>query len=127
LYDISYTLDERVVGAFDDVVEGTIDALEAEEFGVLCDIDIQATFAKKLDAEFRQYRILGPVPATGEAGARNRDTVGRAAPLQRGRLGDRRRRRRPGETALHRGKPDLDEIAVDVRERFERVLSEVSD
>lgn len=36
-----------------------IKALEDERFGDLCDIDIQATFAKKLDREFRQYRILG--------------------------------------------------------------------
>ena len=56
---MSYTLDTHVDGEFDDVVSATIDALEDEGFGVLCDIDVQATFAEKLDEEFRQYRILG--------------------------------------------------------------------
>ncbi|WP_323174688.1 DUF302 domain-containing protein [Natrialba sp. PRR66] len=56
---MAYTLRTRVDGEFDDVVEKTIDALEDEGFGVLCDIDVQETLQKKLDEDFRQYRILG--------------------------------------------------------------------
>ena len=56
---MSYTTQKQVDGPFSDVVEQTIEALEDEGFGVLCDIDVQATFAKKLDKEFQQYRILG--------------------------------------------------------------------
>ncbi|ADB63042.1 protein of unknown function DUF302 (plasmid) [Haloterrigena turkmenica DSM 5511] len=56
---MSYTLRTQVDGEFDDVVEKTIDALEDEGFGVLCDIDVQETLKKKLDEDFRQYRILG--------------------------------------------------------------------
>ncbi len=33
--------------------------LEDEGFGVLCNIDVQETLQQKLDADFRQYRILG--------------------------------------------------------------------
>ncbi len=56
---MSYTLDKRVDGEFDNVVERTTNALSEEGFGVLCDIDVQQTLKKKLDEDFRQYRILG--------------------------------------------------------------------
>ena len=56
---MDYTIQTSVSGDFDDVVSTTITALEDEGFGVLCDIDVRATFEAKLDEEFRQYRILG--------------------------------------------------------------------
>jgi uncharacterized protein (DUF302 family) len=44
---------------FEEVLAKLPPALEAEGFGVLTEIDVQATLKKKLDVDFRRYRILG--------------------------------------------------------------------
>ena len=44
---------------FDEAVKKVTEALKAGGFGVLTDIDIQATLKKRIDADIRKYRILG--------------------------------------------------------------------
>jgi uncharacterized protein (DUF302 family) len=44
---------------FDETLARLPEALKAEGFGILTEIDVQATLKKKLDVDFRRYRILG--------------------------------------------------------------------
>ena len=44
---------------FDDALTKIPEALKSEGFGVLTEIDVQQTLKKKLDVNFRRYRILG--------------------------------------------------------------------
>jgi uncharacterized protein (DUF302 family) len=44
---------------YEEAVQKTIDALKAEGFGVLTQIDVQATLKQKINADFRRYVILG--------------------------------------------------------------------
>lgn len=45
--------------SFQQAVERVKSALQKEGFGVLTEIDVQATLKKKLDADFKSYVILG--------------------------------------------------------------------
>ncbi len=44
---------------FSEVIERVTEELEKEGFGVLTEIDVQATLKKKLDVDFKKYSILG--------------------------------------------------------------------
>ena len=44
---------------YEEAITRTTAALKAEGFGVLTQIDIQATLKEKLNADFRRYMILG--------------------------------------------------------------------
>ena len=52
---IKVTLDMDYEPALDKVTE----ALKAEGFGVLTEIDVKATLKNKIDVDFRPYKILG--------------------------------------------------------------------
>lgn len=46
-------------GTYDEALARVPEALKSEGFGVLTEIDIQATLKQKLGADFRRYKILG--------------------------------------------------------------------
>ena len=57
---MSYTIDRLIEASdFEDVDARTRKALAAHGFGVLTEIDVQATMKKKIDVDMDSYRILG--------------------------------------------------------------------
>ena len=128
MQSMGYTTQKQIDHDFDETVERTIDALAEEGFGVLCDIDVQATFAEKLDEEFRQYRILGACnPGLAYQGLEDEIELGAVLPCNvivyetdDGSVVvsavD------PNKLVGIADNPALDSIAEDVADRFERVL-----
>lgn len=56
---ISYGFKKELDLGFDDALAKVTAELEKEGFGVLTEIDVKATLAKKLDVDFPRYQILG--------------------------------------------------------------------
>ena len=56
---MEYYFSKTITGDFDIAIQKVTEALKAEGFGILTEIDIKATLKKKLDVDFYNYKILG--------------------------------------------------------------------
>lgn len=56
---MSYYISTIFNGTFDEAIEKATTELKKEGFGVLTEIDVKETLKKKLDVDFKKYRILG--------------------------------------------------------------------
>lgn len=120
---------ERTVDrTFDDVLARVPEALKAEGFGVLTEIDVKETLRKKLDVDFRRYRILGACnPAFAHRALSHSLEIGLLLPCnvvvyetEDGRTTvsaiD------PLQTLAAQGDAALQPIAREVREKLQRVI-----
>ncbi len=56
---MSYFFAKTLEAPFEEVIDRVTDALQQKGFGILTEIDVKETLKKKLDVDFRPYRILG--------------------------------------------------------------------
>lgn len=56
---MSYYFSKTIDTDFDSAIARVTAALQKEGFGILTEIDVKETFKKKLNLDFKKYRILG--------------------------------------------------------------------
>lgn len=78
---MSYYFSKTLNVSFEEAVTKVIEALKKEGFGVLTDINVKETLKKKLNVEFRNYRILGACnPAFAYQALQEEDKIGTMLP-----------------------------------------------
>ena len=99
----------RLTTNFEDTLSRVTAALKVEGFGVLTEIDVKDTLKKKLDVDFRPYKILGACnPPLAYRALSVAPEVAIVDPLAM--LG-------------FVSQPDLEAVAQEARARLERVAS----
>jgi len=61
---MSYYFAKTLPLSFDAAIEKVTAALKDEGFGIISEIDVKETFKKKINVDFRSYRILGACSPT---------------------------------------------------------------
>lgn len=56
---MNYHISKHVKYGFEEAILKVTEKLKEEGFGVLTEIDVQETLKKKLDVDFKKYKILG--------------------------------------------------------------------
>jgi uncharacterized protein (DUF302 family) len=125
---MSYYINTTVNSDFQQTLENVTQALKTEGFGVLTEIDVKATMKKKLDVDFRNYRILGACnPPYAYQALSKEDKIGTMLPcnvivqeLENGRVEvaavDPLRSMQAVENA------ELEAIATEIRDKLKRVI-----
>ena len=123
----AYTITKTTPLPFAETVQRVRDELAAEGFGVLCDIDVQATMKAKLDVAFEPYVILGACnPALAHAALEAEPDLGVLLPCNvvvyvRGDV-THVSAVDPERMLSIVGNPHLDGVAAQVRDRLGRVV-----
>lgn len=125
---MSYYFSKILNVSFDEAIARVTEELKKEGFGILTDIDVQATLKKKLNVDFRKYRILGACnPPFAYQALQAEDKIGTMLPcnvvvqeLPKGNVEiaavD------PVASMKAITNPELGEIAVEVQAKLKRVI-----
>ena len=128
---MAYYQQRRVDGDFESIVERIEAELAEEGFGILCDIDVQATFAEKLDIEdYPRYRILGACnPQLAKEGLDAEPDLGTLLPCNVVVYEDEGEvvlsAVEPAELLSIVDNPAMEGLAAEVRTRFSEALTRV--
>jgi uncharacterized protein (DUF302 family) len=124
---MTYYIAKTVSGDFDAVIDRVIEALKKEGFGVLTEIDVAATLKKKIDVDFRPYRILGACnPKLAHHALQTEDKIGVMLPcnviVQKTDKGVEVAAIDPVASLGRVGNPALEETAETVKAMLTRVV-----
>lgn len=128
-----YSFSTQLEGKLDDIEQRLIEALKTEGFGVLTEIDIQATLKKKLDVDTAAYKILGACnPKLAHQAIEAEPDIGLLLPCN-----VVLREEKSGEITVAFMDPaavlslvdhdDIGELAKEVRDRLMRVMAALKD
>jgi uncharacterized protein (DUF302 family) len=126
---VSYYIRKQLSVPFEDAVTAVTEKLKTEGFGILTEIDVQATLKAKLDVDFRKYRILGACnPPFAHKALQMEDKIGLMLPCnvivqERAEGGVEVAAIDPIASMQAVDNTGLAEIATQVRERLERVVT----
>lgn len=118
--------------SYDAALERVTELLAEEGFGILTEIDVQATLKKKLDVDFRRYVILGACnPPLAHRALEAEPDIGVLLPCnvvvaERDGGGSMVCAMDPVAAFRLISNPDVQPVADDVRQRLERVLNRLS-
>lgn len=78
---MSYYFAKTLKTGFEDAVRRATEVLKQEGFGIITEIDVKDTFKKKINVDFRSYRILGACnPILAHEALQIEDKVGTMLP-----------------------------------------------
>lgn len=75
---MSYYFNKTLKGiSFEDAIEKVTERLKNEGFGILTEIDVKETLKKKIDVDFKKYKILGACnPQFAHKALQSEDKIG---------------------------------------------------
>jgi uncharacterized protein (DUF302 family) len=116
---------------FDEAIEKVTEALKAEGFGILTEIDIKTTLKKKLDVDFYNYKILGACnPPFAYKALLAEDKIGTMLPcnvIVQERVAGQVEVSAVDPTASMQSieNKDLHDIAIEIRARLQKVIQQL--